>query len=146
MANRRLLKELSQLKTEPIAGLAVEPKGDNLLEWGCTIKAASDSPYKGGTFQLLVTFPDGYPFKAPDVRFTTRVYHPGIDEEGRICIPMLKDEWKPTISMTKVMTTVQEKLNNPSADDPFNADIAAQMKSDRAAFLKTAKDWTRKYA
>lgn len=26
------------------------------------------------------------------VKFLTKVYHPGINEEGAICLPMLKDE------------------------------------------------------
>lgn len=29
------------------------------------------------------------------------------------------------IPITSVLTTIQEKLNNPSPDDPFNPDIAA---------------------
>ena len=61
-----------------------------------------------------------------------------------------------------VLSTIQDKLNNPSPDDPFEPDIAAVsaaqillsegaansgmqlMKNDEAKFLATAKEWTKK--
>ncbi|OJT07252.1 hypothetical protein TRAPUB_1881 [Trametes pubescens] len=45
-----------------------------------------------------------------------------------------------------VLRTIQDKLNNPSADDPFEPDIAALLKNDESKFLATARDWTKKYA
>jgi ubiquitin-protein ligase len=43
-----------------------------------------------------------------------------------------------------VLITIQDKVNNPSPDDPFEPDIAAQLKNDKAKFLTTAKEWTKK--
>jgi hypothetical protein len=65
---------------------------------------------------------------------------------------------------TTVLSVVQEKINNPSAEDPFEPEIAAvsaqktykggrsgpnsyciqQLKNDKAAFLSTAREWTKK--
>ncbi|KAG6874077.1 hypothetical protein C0995_006934 [Termitomyces sp. Mi166 len=44
-----------------------------------------------------------------------------------------------------VLAIIQEKLNNPSADDPFEPRIAAVLKNDKNRFLATAKEWTKKY-
>jgi ubiquitin-protein ligase len=33
-----------------------------------------------------------YPFEPPKVRFLTPVYHPNIDERGRICLDTLKPQ------------------------------------------------------
>ena len=33
------------------------------------------------------------------VVFQTKVYHPGINEEGSICVPILRDEVSPRISL-----------------------------------------------
>lgn len=145
-AVRRIQKELRDLANEPLEGVTVEPKDDNLFEWVCSIKAASDSPYKGGTFKFNLSLPPTFPFKAPTVTFTTKIYHPGINEEGSICVPVLRDEWKPSVTLSTVLAIIQEKVNNPSPDDPFEPDIAAILKNDKSKFLATAKEWTKKYA
>jgi len=145
-ALRRIQKELRDLQNNPIDGLSVTPEDASLFNWKCTIKAASDSPYKGGSFHFNLDLPENFPFKAPSVKFTTKIYHPGINEEGHICVPVLRDQWKPTVSLSSVLITIQDKLNNPSPDDPFEPDIAALLKNDKAKFLATAKEWTKKYA
>ncbi|KAJ3512524.1 hypothetical protein NLJ89_g3468 [Agrocybe chaxingu] len=139
-------QELKDINEKPLPGLSVEVKDDNMFEWKCSIKADSDSPYKNGTFHFNLSLPPNYPFKAPtalQVTFTTKIYHPGINEEGAICVPVLRDEWKPTVTLATVLSIIQEKLNNPSPDDPFEPDIAALLKNDHAKFLATAKEWTK---
>ncbi|KAJ7063158.1 ubiquitin-conjugating enzyme/RWD-like protein [Mycena amicta] len=145
-ALRRIQKELTDITKQPIEGISVDTKDDNLFEWKCSIKAASDSPYKNGTFHFTVSLPQNFPFKAPTVAFTTKIYHPGINEEGSICVPVLRDEWKPSVTLSSVLAIIQEKVNNPSPDDPFEPDIAALLKNDKTKFLATAKEWTKKYA
>jgi len=146
VATRRVQVELRNLNARPILNLDAFPEDGNLFSWKCAIKAAPDSPYKGGTFHFKLDMPQNFPFKAPSVKFTTKIYHPGIDEGGNICVSILRDEWKPTVSLHDVLTTIQEKVNNPSPDDPFELEIARVLKDDRAKFLATAKEWTKKYA
>ncbi|GLB35395.1 putative ubiquitin-conjugating enzyme [Lyophyllum shimeji] len=145
-AVRRIQKELRDLQSNPIEGITAEPKDDNLFEWKCSIKAAPDSPYKNGTFHFSLTLPANFPFKAPVVTFKTKIYHPGINDEGAICVPILRDEWKPSVTLSTVLAVIQEKVNNPSPDDPFEPDIAAILKDDKSKFLATAKEYTKKYA
>ncbi|KAH8108166.1 UBC-like protein [Cristinia sonorae] len=145
-ALRRIQKELTDVRQRPLPGLTVEPQEDNLFLWKCSIKAAIDSPYKGGTFHFTLTLPDNFPFKPPTVHFLTKIYHPGINEEGSICVPVLRDQWKPAISLSSVLEIILEKVNNPSPDDPYEPEIAAQLKDDKVKFLATAKEWTKKYA
>ncbi|KIY51010.1 ubiquitin-conjugating enzyme [Fistulina hepatica ATCC 64428] len=145
-ALRRIQKELSDLAKNPIPGVSIKPKEDNLFLWSCAMQAASDSPYGGGTFKFVIELPDNYPFKAPTVTFKTKIYHPGINEEGSICVSILRDEWKPSVTLSTVLSIIQEKLNHPSSDDPFEPEIAALLKNDRAKFMATARDWTKKYA
>ncbi|KAK7467069.1 hypothetical protein VKT23_004130 [Stygiomarasmius scandens] len=145
-ALRRIQKELRDITNQPLENCKVEANDSNLFEWNVAITAESDSPYKGGTFHYTLTLPQNFPFKAPTVTFKTKIYHPGINEEGSICVPILRDEWKPSVTLATVLAIIQEKLNNPSADDPFEPDIAALLKNDKNKFLATAKEWTKKYA
>ncbi|KAF7304656.1 Ubiquitin-conjugating enzyme [Mycena kentingensis (nom. inval.)] len=145
-AARRILKELRDIDKDPIEGLSVKAKDEDLFTWNCTIAAASDSPYKSGKFHFTLVLPQDFPFKPPTVTFTTKIYHPGINEEGSICVPALREDWRPSMSLASILSIIQEKVNNPSPDDPFEPDIAAVLKNDKTKFLETAKDWTKKYA
>ncbi|KAJ4488029.1 ubiquitin-conjugating enzyme/RWD-like protein [Lentinula aciculospora] len=144
-ALRRLQKELRDINNNPLENLLVETKDDNLFQWECTIIAEPDSPYRGGKFKFSLSLPQNFPFKAPSVTFNTKIYHPGINEEGAICVPVLRDEWRPSVTLATVLSIIQEKLNNPSPDDPFEPDIAALLKNDKTKFLATAKEWTKNF-
>ncbi|KAF8352306.1 ubiquitin-conjugating enzyme/RWD-like protein, partial [Amanita rubescens] len=137
-------KEFKDIQSNPIDGIIATPLENNLFSWKCTIKGASDSPYKNGTFHFNLTLPQNYPFKPPSVTFTTKIYHPAINEEGSICVPVLRDEWKPATTLSTVLAVIQEKVNNPSPDDPFEPEIAALLKNDKAKFIATAKEHTKK--
>lgn len=145
-ALRRICKELSDINEKPIEGISVDPNEDNYFEWNCILRGAVEGPYKGGTFRFKLTLPPSFPFKAPSVVFQTKIYHPGVNDEGQICVPILRDEWKPSIKLSTVLGVIQEKVNNPSAEDPFEPDIAMLLRNDYAKFLANAKEYTRRYA
>lgn len=107
-----------------------------------------DSPYAGGVFFLNIRFPPDYPFKPPKVSFTatTRIYHPNINSNGNICLDILKDQWSPALTISKVLLSVCSLLTDPNPDDPLVPEIAQMYKTDRARYEATAREWTRKYA
>ena len=68
-----------------------------------TLNGPPKTPYEGGKFTLQVDFPPEYPFKAPKVKFMTKIYHPNVDEAGTLCVGIMKSEaWKPS---TKAQTS-----------------------------------------
>ncbi|XP_076234772.1 ubiquitin-conjugating enzyme E2 T [Calliopsis andreniformis] len=142
----RLNRELERLAQNPIEGISCYPKSDNLDKLVATIVGPSRSPYDGGVFQLEINISDQYPFEPPRITFQTPVYHPNIDNKGRICMDLLnmppKGSWKPTIGLKNLLEAVQCLLENPNPEDPLMADIAEEYKFNRQQFERKARKFT----
>lgn len=110
----------------------------------CDTIDQGDSPYAGGVFFLSITFPTDYPFKPPKVSFTTKIYHPNINANGSICLDILRDQWSPALTISKVLLSICSMLTDPNPDDPLVPDIAHLYKTDRTRYEATAREWTRK--
>merc|ERR1712017_36034 len=146
MALKRINKELLDLGKDPPANCSAGPVGDDLFHWQATIMGPDESPFTGGVFFLNVNFPTDYPFKPPKINFTTRIYHPNINSNGSICLDILKDQWSPALTISKVLLSICSLLTDPNPDDPLVPEIAHVFKSNRDAYNKTAMEWTSKYA
>ncbi|GFN81933.1 ubiquitin-conjugating enzyme e2 4 [Plakobranchus ocellatus] len=105
-----------------------------------------DSAYADGTFYLSIHFPTDYPFKPPKISFTTKIYHPNIHSNGSICLDILRSQWSPALTVSKVLISITSLLTDPNPDDPLVPEIARVYKTDRNKYEELAKDWTRKYA
>eukprot|EP01018_Ginkgo_biloba_P009777 Gb_07763 [translate_table: standard] len=145
-SGRRIQKELAEINSNPPADCSAGPKSDNLCQWMSTILGPPGSPYHGGVFFLDITFPTDYPFKPPQVVFKTRIYHCNVNSSGHICLDILKDNWSPALTISKVLLSIISLLTDANPYDPLVASIAHQYLTDRSEHDKTAADWTRRYA
>ncbi|KAI9329344.1 ubiquitin-conjugating enzyme E2 E1-like protein [Obelidium mucronatum] len=145
-ASKRLQKELAEISLEPPCNCSAGPKGDNLFEWAATIQGPSQSPYSSGIFFLDITFPPEYPFKPPKITFRTRIYHCNVSPQGAICLDILKDNWSPALTISKVLLSICSLLTDPNPHDPLVASIARQYLKERAEHDSTAREWTKRYA
>ena len=134
------------LGRDPPANCSAGPVGDDLFHWQATIMGPEDSPYSGGVFFLNIHFPADYPFKPPKVSFTTRIYHCNINANGGICLDILKDQWSPALTISKVLLSICSLLTDPNPDDPLVPEIAQIFRTDRGKHDETAREWTHKYA
>ena len=146
MALRRIQKELKELKKDPPSNCSAGPVGDDLFHWTATIIGPDDSPYAGGVFFLDIHFPADYPFKPPKLKFVTKVYHPNISSTGAICLDILKDNWSPALTISRVLLSISSLLTDPNPDDPLVPEIAKIYKTNREQFNANAKAWTLKMA
>jgi len=145
-AIKRIMKELHDLGKDPPANVSAGPVGEDVFQWQGTLLGPNGTPYEGGVFFLNVQFPSDYPFKPPKVHFTTQIYHPNINSSGSICLDILKDQWSPALTVSKVLVSIQALLADPNPDDPLDPYKADQYKNQRAQFDQTAREWTEKHA
>ncbi|KAJ4817678.1 Ubiquitin-conjugating enzyme E2 [Rhynchospora pubera] len=149
MAHKRIQKELDYLQKNPSALCTAGPVGEDLFHWQGTIKGPPDSPYSGGIFFLKIHFPPDYPFKPPKVNFQTKVYHPNINSNGSICsdhFNILKDQWNPALTISKVLHLICSLLTDPVPDCPLVPEISRIYQDKRSRYEETARAWTQKYA
>ncbi|CAF1720806.1 unnamed protein product [Brassica oleracea] len=146
MASKRILKELKDLHKDPPSSCSAGPVAEDMFHWQATIMGPSDSPYSGGVFLVTIHFPPDYPFKPPKVAFRTKVFHPNVNSNGSICLDILKEQWSPALTISKVLLSICSLLTDPNPDDPLVPEIAHMYKTDRAKYESTARSWTQKYA
>jgi len=146
-SHKRIMKELLDLQRDPPHHCSAGPVSDlELYHWTGSLLGPADSPFEGGVFLVAIEFPPEYPFKPPKVRFTTKVYHPNINNRGGISLDILSSQWSPALTTAKVMLSLHSLLTDPNPEDPLVPDVAQQYKTDRKAYDATAREWTKKYA
>ncbi|XP_064607857.1 ubiquitin-conjugating enzyme E2 D1-like [Liolophura sinensis] len=146
MALKRITKECKEMTVDPPSGCSAGPVSEDMFHWQATIQGPMDSPYVGGIFFLTIHFPTDYPFKPPKIAFSTKIYHPNINGNGNICLDILRSQWSPALTVSKVLLSITSLLTDPNPDDPLVPDIANLYKTDRKKYNDHAKDWTQKYA
>ena len=125
MALRRIAKELKDLEKDPPSNISGGPISDSdLFHWKAIITGPSESPYQDGIFYLDIQFPQNYPYKPPKICFITKIYHPNIDQNGNICLDILRDAWSPVLTVSRVLLSISSLLNDPNPDDPLRPDAA----------------------
>ncbi|KAM3588911.1 Ubiquitin-conjugating enzyme E2 T [Umbelopsis sp. WA50703] len=138
------------LERDPPPGIVCYPVNDNCTHLEAHIRGPIDSPFEDGTFKLDVQIPQRYPFDPPQIRFVTPIYHPNIDEAGRICADILKmppaGSWKPALNLSTVLLALAGLMSYPNPDDPLEVDIATEFKENISVFRHKAKQSTLKYA
>lgn len=142
----RIQKELIELQTSPPSNCSAGPIDDDIYQWQATIMGPQGSPYEGGVFYLKIDFPKDYPFKPPKMVFLTKIYHCNINSAGGICLDILKDQWSPALTISKLLLSICSLMDDANPDDPLVPDIADLLKKDKATHDEEARLYTLKYA
>ncbi|CAG2112031.1 unnamed protein product [Medioppia subpectinata] len=142
MALNRIRAELAEFRRDPPPGCRASPVGTDYFQWTGSIDGPPDTPYEGGVFNITITFPQNYPFKAPKIVFTTRIYHPNIRHDGTIYLDTLHRNWSAGLTIGAVLLSVQQLMTDPNPNEPADGTIARQYTANREGFNQTARQWT----
>ncbi|XP_069888403.1 ubiquitin/ISG15-conjugating enzyme E2 L6 isoform X3 [Dipodomys merriami] len=95
-SSKRVAKELEDLQEALPPYLRHLSCDDaNVLVWHALL-LPDQPPYHLRAFRLRIDFPREYPLKPPTIKFTTKIYHPNVDENGQVCLPLISTvNWKP---------------------------------------------------
>jgi len=142
----RLNKELEELTNNPPTNCSAGVIDDDIFHWQATILGPQGSPYEGGIFYLRINFPQDYPFKPPQVSFITKIYHCNINTSGSICLDILKEQWSPALTISKVLLSICSLMDDQNPHDPLVLDAANLYIENKDKFTATAQAYTLQYA
>ena len=145
--HNRIKKEYQDLQKEKNSNVQVKLVNNDYRHWKGRIKGPIDTCYQGGIFDVDIIIPNDYPFKPPKMKFDTKIWHPNISSvTGAICLDILKNEWTPALTIRTALISLQALMCEPVPNDPQDAVVAKQYKSDIKLFNQTAEHWVEEYA
>jgi len=87
-----------------------------------------------------MVFSEDYPQKAPEVKFKTKIFHPNVYADGRICLDILEKQWSPIYDIAAILTSIQSLLCDPNPASPANAEAARLFETDKAQYISRVKE------
>jgi ubiquitin-protein ligase len=101
--------------------------------WLAYLRGPEGTPYEGCVYAVQVTISASYPHSAPELMFLNRCWHPNIGVNGHVCLDVLGRMWAPSLTVVKILQSVQSLLDDPDPSSPLNASAAAMYKEARAS-------------
>ncbi|KAJ8450873.1 hypothetical protein Cgig2_032498 [Carnegiea gigantea] len=129
----RLHKDLNELNLPSSCNLKFPNGKDDLMFFEVTIRP-DEGYYLGGKFVFSFHVPSIYPHEPPKVKCETKVYHPNIDLEGNVCLNILREDWKPVLSINTIIYGLYHLFTQPNHEDPLNHEAAQVLRDNPKEF------------
>lgn len=139
------------------------PDADDILNFTLRIEP-DEGMYRGGSFHFTFAINQNFPHDPPKVLCTQKIYHPNIDLEGKVCLNILREDWKPVLNLNAVIVGLQVSSSpicsctssqgatrltvlaclkflflEPNASDPLNKDAADDLRNSRETFKRNVR-------
>ncbi|KAG0687444.1 NEDD8-conjugating protein ubc12 [Pichia californica] len=96
--------------------------------------------YYGGKFEFECTIPENFPNSSPEFKCLNKIYHPNIDIEGHVCLNILRNDWKPTLTLQLVFAGILHLFLQPNPNDPLNKIAANDLAKFPDQFARHVRD------
>ncbi|KAI0888403.1 prion-inhibition and propagation-domain-containing protein [Annulohypoxylon maeteangense] len=164
---RRMFLELRNIRRANIPFISAAPMGDTLDRIVASIEGPPGTPFEGGTFWVTVKITESKP---PMLKFHTKIYHPNIDPQGKVCadyatwwrdasllndasgatnqraLPWFSEHITNHYSLGSLLVALCGLLASPNIDDPLVPEIAEKYLTDYEAYCEAAKLYTERFA
>ncbi|KAL1991633.1 hypothetical protein VTN49DRAFT_4941 [Thermomyces lanuginosus] len=147
--NRRIAKEIADIRADPHSQVTAETVDDDedLTHLRGSFPGPPGTPYEGGTYYVDIRIPQEYPFRPPNMRFQTKIWHPNVSSQtGYICLDTLSTAWSPVLTIKSALLSLQSLLCTPEPKDPQDAEVAEMLLKRPKEFERVARQWAIKYA
>lgn len=148
----RIQKEYEALIKNPIENVIFEMSESNINEWTFVIFGPNDSVYKDGVYNGKLIIPKEYPHRPPEVKFISKLFHPNVYDDGKLCMSILhegidptgyekeEERWRPLNNIRTIFISIVSLLYDPNPDSPANIDAGVMWRKDQEAYKQRVKD------
>ncbi|XP_035209449.1 NEDD8-conjugating enzyme UBE2F-like [Stegodyphus dumicola] len=151
--DRLLIKEVQELEANlPATCKSNFPNPNELHRLEITI-TPDEGYWCGGKFKFIIEVPEEYNMVPPKVRCLTRLWHPNINEDGAICLSLLRQSsidglgWAPTRTLKDVVWGLNSLFTDLlNFDDPLNNEAADHYSKDKEGFKAKVREYVQRYA
>ena len=121
---------------------------DDPYHYQATMLGPPDSPFEGGIYRLNMQFSHKYPLQPPEVTFITKIFHPNISDDGKICINILYNDWCAALRIETILLSIQSIFTSPDviAALPVNNEAANLYTKNRDEYDQHGRWYTKTYA
>ena len=104
---------------------------------------------------LKILFPKNFPHSPPDFIFISKIFHPNIYENGKVCISILHEgedrfgyesadeRWRPVHTVNSILLSIISLLHDPNDESPANIQSAKVWREDKKEFQKIVNQCTK---
>ncbi|XP_045465088.1 NEDD8-conjugating enzyme Ubc12 [Harmonia axyridis] len=131
-AQLRITKDINELNLPKTCATEFSDP-DDLLNFRLII-CPDEGFYKNGRFIFSFKVGPNYPHEPPKVKCETSVYHPNIDQQGNVCLNILREDWKPVLTINSIVYGLQYLFLEPNPEDPLNKEAAEVLSNNRRVF------------
>ena len=133
---KRLQGEFKEYLKNPSDFYSIEVNEKNFFSWDILILGPPETIFEGGIFKCNIIFTSDYPNKPPQFKFITKLFHPNIYPDGKVCISILheghdqweyesiSERWNPSHSVNSIIMSILSILTEPNFESPANVDAS----------------------
>ena len=96
-------------------------------------------------FDFKFDISEDWPIDRPKIMLLTKIWHPNIDEEGNICLDIIRDRYSPVLTISQIAQGLLFLFNCPNPLSPLNEEAATQLMSSPEDFREKAEEYMEEY-
>ena len=142
-AQIRLQKDLEEMAQNSDAKVMF-PNPNDIMHFHVRIRPVSGI-WANHNFDFKFDIEEDWPIQRPLIHILTKVWHPNIDEEGSICLDVIRERYSPVYTISKIVESLLFLFINPNPYSPLNEEAAMQFINSMDEFKKTANEYMNEY-
>lgn len=143
-AQLRAAKDFREITQLPKSVSINQPNPTDDMNYKITIMP-DEGYYSRGKFYFDLKIPNTYPHEPPKLKCETSIYHPNIDHQGNVCLNILREDWKPVLTINSIIYGLLYLFYEPNPEDPLNKEAAELLKHDKRQFELNVRRYNRQH-